>query len=399
MLTAVVMERHWSFHKMGIDMSAAFDTIQRSTILNLLYDAGCSNDDARLVRFLLSNTHIRIRIAKSYSVVFETTLGSFQGDSLSGCLFTLVLAGALIHLRSLIPFRSNPPINMLTSMPEEDEYADDVDFLDEELIRLKFVLPVATNVLKEWSLNVNETKTEFVHFFHADPDQVDAKDQPVQNNEPWRKSKLLGSYMCSEYDIRQKCILGNLAFKNYQEIWLQGKKISLTRLIKVYEAMVTSVMMYNCSSWAASQDVLKKLDVCHRKHLRHILNIKWPCTISNEKLYETCNTKKLSERVKLARWKMLGHILRSPENSPAALSLTFAIEGAKSHKGRIGRHKINLLKQLRDDLKSMPIDRTSEYAALRQRPTLRRVEDIVNLRMLALNRQLWRDIYDFRVTS
>ena len=96
---------------------------------------------------------------------------------------------------------------------------------------------------------------------------------------------------------------------------------------------------------------------------------------------------------------MLGHILRSPENSPAALSLTFAIEGAKTHKGRIGRHKINLLKQLRDDLKSMPIDRTSEYAALRQRPTLRRVEDIVNLRMLALNRQLWRDIYDFRVTS
>ena len=42
MLTAVVMEKHWSFYKMGIDMSAAFDTIQRSTILDLLHDAGCS---------------------------------------------------------------------------------------------------------------------------------------------------------------------------------------------------------------------------------------------------------------------------------------------------------------------------------------------------------------------
>ena len=86
MLLAVVMERHWSFHKMGIDMSAAFDTIQRSTVLNLLKDAGCSEDDIRLVRFLLSNTLIKIRIDKTYSVVFETTLGSFQGDSLSGCL-------------------------------------------------------------------------------------------------------------------------------------------------------------------------------------------------------------------------------------------------------------------------------------------------------------------------
>ena len=136
MLTAVVMERHWSFHKMGIDMSSAFDTIQRSTILNLLHDAGCSEDDVRLIRFLLSNTLIRIRVDSTYSVMFETTLGSFQGDSLSGCLFTLVLAGALIHLRALIPFRNNPPMDMTTLMPLEDEYADDVDFLDEELIRL-----------------------------------------------------------------------------------------------------------------------------------------------------------------------------------------------------------------------------------------------------------------------
>ena len=240
-------------------MSAAFDTIQRSTILNLLQDAGCSEDDIRLVRFLLSNTRVRVRIDKSFSIVFETTLGSFQGDSLSGCLFTLVLAGALNHLRSLIPFRSNPPMNMLTSMPEESGYSDDTDFLDEELIRLEFILPVAAKVLKEWNLKVNESKTEFVHFFKAEKDQVDGENKAVRGNEPWRKTKLLGSYMCSEYDIRQKCTLGNLAFKNYNDVWLQGKRISLAVLIKVYEAMVTSVMMYNCSSWAATKDVLKTL--------------------------------------------------------------------------------------------------------------------------------------------
>ena len=33
------------------------------------------------------------------SAVFESLLGSFQGGSLSGKLFTLVLAGALIELR------------------------------------------------------------------------------------------------------------------------------------------------------------------------------------------------------------------------------------------------------------------------------------------------------------
>ena len=253
-------------------------------------------------------------------------------------------------------------MNMLTSMPEESGYSDDTDFLNEELIRLQFILPVAAKVLKEWNLKVNESKTEFVHFFKAEKDQV--------------------------------------AFKNYNDVWLQGKKIGLAVLIKVYEAMVTSVMMYNCSSWAATKDVLKKLDVCHRKHLRRILNIKWPCTINNEKLYEICNTIKLSDRVAFrSRWKMFGHILRSPENSPAALSLSFAVDGSKAHKGRVSSHKTNLLKILRADLEQLLVDRTSEYLALKKRPTLGSLEDVENLRMLAKNRTLWRDMFDFRIRS
>ena len=282
----------------------------------------------------------------------------------------------------------------MTSMPEEDEYSDDTDFLGEELIQLEFILPVAAKVFKEWSLNINESKTDFIHFYYTEPDK-DNK-EVVLDDEPWRKSKLLGSYMCSSYDIQQKCILGNLAFSNFNDVWLQGKRISLPRLINVYEAMVVSVMMYNCSSWAATKDTLKKLDVCHRKHLRKIINVKWPQTISNDKLYEICNTECLSERVRLARWKMLGHILRSPDNTPAALSLVHAIKGSVAKK-RSGSHKANLLKVLRDDMKSMPIDRTSEYAALRQRPTLKKLKDIEDLRLLAHNKSLWRDIPNFKL--
>jgi len=281
-------------------------------------------------------------------------------------------------------------------MPEEEEYSDDVNFLDEELIRLQFVLPVAAKVLKEWSLDVNKSKTEFVHVFHAAKGEVDDKNKAIEENEPWRKTKLLGSYMCSEYDIRQKCILGNLAFNNYKEVWLQGKRISLPTLIKVYNAMVTSVMMYNCSSWAATQAVLNHLDICHRKHLRAILNIRWPRTITNDKLYEICNTEKLSERVTRSRWKMLGHILRSPNNSPAAQSLSFAIEGSKIHPGRRGRHKTNLLGLIRKDVESMPVDRTSQYLVLRKKSKLKSLDDLENLRTLAQNRSLWRNVHEFK---
>ena len=249
MLVAVVMKKHFEFHKMGIDMSSAFDTIKRSTILNLLADAGCTDDDIRLVRFLLSNTVLKIRVNDSFSAEFITTLGSFQGDSLSGCLFTLVLAGALYNVRVLIPFRPTIPYDNVTLMPLESEYADDVDFIDEDPFRLQFVQEVASNVLTDWNLNINSSKTEFVHFY-LNKAKKGEKDYEC---EPWRKTKLLGSHMCSKYDIAQRCIKGNIAFNSFKNVWLQGRKIHLSKLIKIYEAMVVSVIMYNCSSWTAKK--------------------------------------------------------------------------------------------------------------------------------------------------
>ena len=79
---SVVKNKQWEFSEMGIDMSAAFDTIRRSTILGLLKDAGCTDDEVRLVRYLLSNTKLRVRVNNDMSVEFESSLGAFQGDSL-----------------------------------------------------------------------------------------------------------------------------------------------------------------------------------------------------------------------------------------------------------------------------------------------------------------------------
>ena len=117
MLTSVVMRKKWKFSKMGIDMTSAFNSIKRETILALLSDAGCSEDDVRMVRFLLAKTILKVRVNGNVSDEFETNAGTFEGDSLSGVLFTPVLAGALNHAR-ILTTRSNPPI-AFNGMPTE----------------------------------------------------------------------------------------------------------------------------------------------------------------------------------------------------------------------------------------------------------------------------------------
>ena len=201
-------------------------------------------------------------------------------------------------------------------------------------------------------------------------------------NEEWRISKLLGSKLCSTKDILNRIQLGNVAFANFKKVWLQKDNISLDRKLLIYEAQVVSVIMYNACSWAAPKHILEKLDTCHRRHLRHILNYRWPNIISNVNLYKRCNDcKPLTARVEEARWRMFGHILRSAENTPAQTALSFALEGASMHKSRRGRHQINLFNVLKGDLDKRGL-------------LLKDIDDLFNLRILAKDRLLWKEYYD-----
>ena len=332
MLVSVVCEKKWAFYKVGIDMSAAFDTIKRETVLNLLQDAGCSEDDMRLVRFLLSNTRLKVRVNNSMSLEFYSTNGSFQGEAASGTLFTLTLAGALnaLRVRKDVP-RPIIPISD-TLMPLESEYADDVNFYDVDKGKLDLMLPIAKDVLEDWCLYMNETKTEEVHFYLAKKGDVDAEGNALIDNEEWRSSKLLGSLLCSVKDINRRIILGNIAFNNFKNVWMQGNKISLKKRLRIYDAQVVSILLYNSGSWAAPKHIFEKINTCHRNHLRSIMNVKWPNKITNTCLYKVTNTKPLTTRIEQSRWKLFGHILRSTENTPASLSLMFAADSSEKKK-------------------------------------------------------------------
>ena len=100
---------------------------------------------------------------------------------------------------------------------------------------------------------MNDDKTEEVHVYLSKRDDVDSSGKSFVDNEDWRSSKLLGSLLCSVKDITHRIILGNIAFNNFKNIWMKGKKISLARRLRVYDAQVVSILLYNSGSWAAPE--------------------------------------------------------------------------------------------------------------------------------------------------
>ena len=143
-------------------------------------------------------------------------------------------------------------------IPREIAYADNVDFVGLEYIDIDAV----QRTLHRYNLKVNIEKTE--------------KTSLSKNEDAWRSTKKVGSLMGDKEDVERRKQLSNAALYKLKNIWIVKDKIKNNIKIKLYKALVKSILTYNCGTWALAQTELNKLDAFHRKQLRKVLNIYYP---------------------------------------------------------------------------------------------------------------------------
>jgi hypothetical protein len=98
-IVARIMKCKETVHITAVDMSSAFDTIKRNHLVNVI-DHISNDDNARMTEALVSNTSLEVKIDGVVTAdVFETNMGSPQGDALSGTLFDVYLEDALTDTR------------------------------------------------------------------------------------------------------------------------------------------------------------------------------------------------------------------------------------------------------------------------------------------------------------
>ena len=81
----------------GIDMSSAFDTIYRDELK--IVEEFLDEDDLQIVSTLLAETILEVKVENAQGTTFESNIGSRQGDSVSGPLFTLYFNRALQQIK------------------------------------------------------------------------------------------------------------------------------------------------------------------------------------------------------------------------------------------------------------------------------------------------------------
>ena len=146
----------------GIDMSSAFDTIKRSNLLEILHKF-LNEDEMRMIRILLSNTTLELKMKDTETKMFKSNIGSSKGDGLSGLLFDVYFENSLRKVRFKMISNSalveHSYIKIKTELiPEESTYADDADFMTTEESTKNKLNSIVKDVLMEDNLSVNDTK-------------------------------------------------------------------------------------------------------------------------------------------------------------------------------------------------------------------------------------------------
>ena len=168
---------------------------------------------------------------------------------------------------------------------------------------------------------------------------------------------------------------------------LKSKKITkIPKKMKLYNALVKSVLTYNSCTWGLKKSDEKNLNSFHRKQLRQVIGVYYPHRITSKKLYELTNTRPLTIDITQARWKMFGHALRMGDNTPArkAMDYFFKIPQASKYKGR---KRATIVSTLNRDIERTT-GQNEEFAI----PLMKSELDLQNIRDKALDRNHWQKI-------
>ena len=361
-----ITSQDYEFHIIMLDMSRAFDTIDRASFLNNLKEV-LEPDEIHLISLLIKDVVLSVKCDNYIGREFTTNIGSPQGDCASPLIFIFELSKALEKSKEIIKSYSNP--NLIKAIQSDhtycessepkietkhtfsigQEYADDCSAgsTNADLIKeLELKIPLH---LKDHGLTENEDKREKFSISH-------------NGDNTWKNTILLGSKLDTESDINRRKGLASAAW-NKHSILLTNKKLPLLLRVRYFEAFISSIFLYQCGTWTLTDKLNHKIDVFQRLFLKRNVGIrhnnKSNKSISNKELYKITNQKQWSVTCQFRKLTLFGHTCRLPKGAPSRDALE---ESLRPVKKLVGGQKTTLISTIIRDFKT--IDKTIGDAIL-----------------------------------
>jgi hypothetical protein len=173
-------------------------------------------------------------------------------------------------------------------------FADDCSLVAHSLEELQQIVNTFDEAAKNFGLQINIGKTEFLYRPENNENNREAKIN-INGQELTRVTafQYLGSIISedglSDRDVTARIQKAGAAFGKLQTRVWNNRGIRTSTKVSVYNAVVVSTLLYSCESWLLYRRNISQLDKFHIRCLRRIMRISWDDRVTNYDVLQKAN--------------------------------------------------------------------------------------------------------------
>ncbi len=306
------------FAKAYIDLTKAYDSVNRGALWKVLHMYGVHRTLIALLADLHSGTYAAVRVGGRSGPAFEVTAGVRQGCVAAPMLFNIFLDFVTQEaLRSMpqecgihieVQQRQDAAVTMASGKmpaPRTVErivmllYADDMVLMSHDPAELTVMLQAMDKVAARYGLSINAAKTEIqVQWPVAgEAGQVPSVTLSGGAVKAAEDLKYLGSWvqqdggMSKEIEARRAKGVG--VFQSFDKVW-SSRKLRLKDKMAVYNTFVLPHFLYGAEMWNCTAEHLSRLETAHSACLRRIMGVSVADRHTLQHIRTTCGSESLA---------------------------------------------------------------------------------------------------------
>jgi len=160
----------------------------------------------------------------------------------------------------------------------------------------------------EYGLQVHASKTKVLSWeqFSLGRTTIHIEDNVFSILTEGESERYLGRKLClqdcQQVELKHRIAAGWAKFQSFKEE-LTSKSYAVAARLRLFEAAITSTILYGACTWALTQTMARDLDIVRRKMLRRVLRLFWQRDAERWQDYLTRVARKIEDAD--ARWKLV----------------------------------------------------------------------------------------------
>nr|VZI18812.1 unnamed protein product [Spirometra erinaceieuropaei] len=351
-----------------VDLTKAFDTVNREGLWRIMQEFGCPERFTQMVRQLHDGMLARVTDNGAVSEAFAVTNGVKQGCVLAPTLFSLMFSAMLMDAyrderpgiriayrtdgRLLNQRRMNSQSRVSTATVHELLFADDCALNTTSEEEMQRSMDLFSAACENFGLVINTQKTVVMH--QPPPNSATVPNAPPQINVNGTQLQVvenfphLGSTLSRntkiDDEVANRISKASQVFGRLQSTVWNRHGLQLSTKLKMCKAVILPTLLYGAQTWTVYTRQARRLNHFHLSCLRRVLRLNWQDRIPDTEVLERTGILSIYSMLRQMQLRWSGHMVRmDDERLPKRLFYGDVATGSRRQGGQIRRRSCLLL--------------------------------------------------------